>query len=384
MGIAKRKFNAWFRRFQKQYYLPLKYIATLMPSDFKDGYFVNVFQKVYPDKWETVVYEYDKYYKMDQELIRLGKKQRYSFPSPHTFILRTAKHILLNKQNSNFENACDDFLLKEKLNKAIANPIRTKQPKIDKDILRQCIEPSFAKQFEKEYFLTQDVTRKAEIINELSIYHCETTKSLLYKINNREYCHALQNKACMILQSMGENPILRKKVKGKNKYKNLYPDKKLLSKSPATLIEEFNYNTLQKYKEFDVFLSHSYANDKEVLAFVKKLNAYGIVVYIDWISDRNGLQRNQFSQATLDVLHERMKQSKVLICFYTKEAISSSWIPWEISNFLLLNKKVFIYNPYELELLKDYCNYPKIENQGTNWAISIDSIQNDLKEWFKK
>lgn len=384
MGMAKRKFNAWFQRFQKPYYTPLKHIATLMRNDFKDGYFVNVFQKVYPDMWDNVVYEYDKYSKMDQELTRLGKKRRYCFPLPHIFILRTAKHILLNKKNSYVENAYDDLLREEKLNKDLASPIRTKQPKIDKDNLRQCIEPNFAKQFEKKYFSSQNVTRKAEIINELSLYNCETTKSLLFKINNREYCHALQQKAHMILQTMGENPILRKKIRGKNKYKNLQPDKKLLSKSPSTLIEEFNHDTLQKYKEFDVFLSHSYANDKQVLAFVKKLNAYGLVVYIDWISDHNGLQRNQFSQATLDVLHKRMEQSKVLICLYTKEAISSSWIPWEISHFLFLNKKIFIYNPFRLKLLKDYVNYPEIENQGINWTIPIDSIPYDFKEWLKK
>lgn len=384
MGVAKRKFNVWVRRFQKPYVPALKYIASLMPSDFQPGYFVNVFQKVYPDMWDNVVYEHDKYRKMDQELTRLGKKIRYSFPLPHIFILRTAKHILLNKKKSYIGNAYDDLLREEKLNKVLASPIRTKQPQIDKDNLRQCIEPNFAKQFEKKYFSTQDVTRKAEIINELSLYNCETTKSLLFKINNREYCHELQQKAYMILQTMGENPILRKKVRGKNKYKNLQPDKKLLSKSPSTLIEELNNDTLQKYKEFDVFLSHSYANDKQVLAFVKKLNAYGLVIYIDWISDRNGLQRNQFSKATLDVLHKRMEQSKVLICLYTKEAISSSWIPWEISYFLFLNKKVFIYNPFRLELLKDYINYPEIENQDTKWIIPIDGIQYDFKEWLKK
>lgn len=83
---------------------------------------------------------------------------------------------------------------------------------------------------------------------------------------------------------------------------------------------------------FDVFLSHSIMDAQLVLGAKFELEAQGLTVYIDWISDPL-LDRNKVSVATADQLRRRMRQCKMLVYVHSENAAISKWCPWELGYF---------------------------------------------------
>lgn len=104
------------------------------------------------------------------------------------------------------------------------------------------------------------------------------------------------------------------------------------SKARDVINEARNYQNTFKSKSYDIFLSHSSDDAREVAGLKLILEDYGYSVYVDWIEDPQ-LDRSNVSKKTAETLRYRMKQSKSLIYAFSENASSSTWMPWELGYF---------------------------------------------------
>jgi hypothetical protein len=81
--------------------------------------------------------------------------------------------------------------------------------------------------------------------------------------------------------------------------------------------------------QFDIFLSHSYIDQKLILGIYLSLRDLGYTVYVDWIHDRQ-LSRESVNKETARTLRNRMQQSRALFYVTTGNSSSSKWMPWEL------------------------------------------------------
>ena len=94
-------------------------------------------------------------------------------------------------------------------------------------------------------------------------------------------------------------------------------------------------------QDFDVFLSHSYADAKssqalaaeDLLGLKCKLEEdFGLSVYVDWVVDRT-LDRSTVDVRTASVLKARMDHCRCLLYATSEQAEKSKWMPWELGYF---------------------------------------------------
>ena len=83
---------------------------------------------------------------------------------------------------------------------------------------------------------------------------------------------------------------------------------------------------------FDVFLSHSLRDALLIVGLKHLLEADGLSVYVDWISDPQ-LDRTKVNAATAVRLRERMKACRSLVYATSQNASTSRWMPWELGLF---------------------------------------------------
>ena len=108
----------------------------------------------------------------------------------------------------------------------------------------------------------------------------------------------------------------------------------------ASILEERAKNTPLN-QEFDVFLSHSYADAQssqpldaeDLLGLKEKLETdYKLSVYVDWIVDRT-LDRSSVDARTAMILRTRMNHCGCLLYATSEQAGKSKWMPWELGYF---------------------------------------------------
>jgi hypothetical protein len=80
---------------------------------------------------------------------------------------------------------------------------------------------------------------------------------------------------------------------------------------------------------FDIFLSHSYLDRREVLGIYVELTKAGFEVYVDWIVDPH-LDRTKVTKSSAELVRKRMRSSKSLLLAMSSNAEVSKWIPWEL------------------------------------------------------
>ena len=103
---------------------------------------------------------------------------------------------------------------------------------------------------------------------------------------------------------------------------------------------------------------------------VKILNRKGYSVYVDWISDKDDLKRENINGDTANVLKERLRQSHFIIYAHTKNAQNSSWVKWEIEYFNSLKKDI----PFIIDLDMSMKNTPEFSLVGWNHLFIKDGI----------
>ena len=104
-----------------------------------------------------------------------------------------------------------------------------------------------------------------------------------------------------------------------------------------------------------MFLSHSSLDVKELLRLKAELNKQGKTVYIDWVNDREMLNRQNQNKDTWLALELRMDQSKTLLYVMTDNSIQSPYTKREVEYFKSQQKPVYVYELGDITLeLPDY------------------------------
>jgi hypothetical protein len=85
-------------------------------------------------------------------------------------------------------------------------------------------------------------------------------------------------------------------------------------------------------RNFDIFLSHSYADAEVVLGVKRLLEAEHLTVYVDWIEDGQ-LDRTKVTVENAEQLRGRLQHSKSLIYVSSRASVTSRWMPWELGYF---------------------------------------------------
>ena len=177
------------------------------------------------------------------------------------------------------------------------------------------------------------------------------------------------------IQSMGLPFVLRRKKKGK---KNYIDNEKVTNASgPQILMKRLYVDELEKMKEFDVFISHNSQDEEKIVKFYKKLNQYGYVAYIDWVNDKFDLKRQWCNASTVQVIKERIKQSKVFVIFLSKSTLKSQWCPWELGYADALGKKICIFQyDYNTENVPQfYEEYPRVYIDDKIWIEEGERVE---------
>ncbi len=83
------------------------------------------------------------------------------------------------------------------------------------------------------------------------------------------------------------------------------------------------------FKDYDVFLSHSFVDADDILGLKAALEAVQLSVYVDWVDDPQ-LDRERVGADTAALLRNRMERSRCLLYASTASARNSKWMPWEL------------------------------------------------------
>ncbi len=201
--------------------------------------------------------------------------------------------------------------------------------------------PAYIDKLIKTYFAVRkknslDVNSRYLILLEAAQFKCEETRIFLEKVNACDKNNQLRQFAFNMLQNMGYNPWLARNRKGKQHLSSL---KEIdIIENPTVLLEYiYKYQDLI-HKRYDVFLSHSYFDTKDLLRLKRMLNAQGLVVYIDWVNDKVMLNRINQNHDTWSVLQRRMDISDKMIFVMTDNSLRSEWTPDWVNDKVMLNR----------------------------------------------
>ena len=166
---------------------------------------------------------------------------------------------------------------------------------------------------------------------------------------------------------------------------------KSVSKSAKVILREQASTMIES---FDVFLSHSKADEEIVLGAKGLLEDEGLTVYVDWIDDPQ-LDRSKVNHKTADVLRARMSQCAMLLYIHSTNSKISSWMPWELGYFDGREGKIGIFpieNSLKVEFdgqeylgLYPYVDY--VEGKGSTrkrlWINRSFTVYANLARWLK-
>ena len=343
-----------------------KSLVNILPVGFSFQEYLDAFKVYYPHVWEDICF-YCRFRKNDY--LRRSKKSRRTIPflTPQDFLKQHAKIKRTNKQTLSDKEVSN---LKIKLTTKAAKKMKERSRKLaDNLIYTQEVCPSYVKLLIKAYFDirkrdTLNINARYLILMEAAQFKCRETIVFLEKVNACDKNQNLRLIAFNSLQRMGEHPWLARGRKGKRKESMIKSID--IKPNPTELLNMLYDNQEMLYQKFDIFLSHSSFDTKELLRLKCHLNSLGKVVYIDWVNDRIMLNRKYQNDDTWRALELRMDQSDVLLYVLTDNAIRSPYTELEVNYFKKHNKKILIYQPNGISLevpgyLND-CEYCQLNN----------------------
>ena len=136
---------------------------------------------------------------------------------------------------------------------------------------------------------------------------------------------------------------------------------------------------------YDLFISHSFRDQKRVLQLRNLFKDCGFNVYVDWIDD-SYLNRENVTSDTADLIKRRIAQSKALAYVATQNITASKWCPWELGiadgllgkvciiPFVSGNTQENIYHGFEYLGLYPYLDFAG--NMGTLTNIRVAATGN--------
>lgn len=361
MGIVRRKYNKERVDLHTKYKRPILLVAQTMHLGFTDEEFCAEFKRLQPLLWNELQDKYLSYKELDIVRKSKGRILR-NFPNPKRFLLLEAKQILKHirdqHEQGNF-NQHEIFHNKLILEERARKKTEQYRIRIFKDLyLVQEVNPSYVSKLINIYYSIRkinnlDVNSRLAILQEVAKYKSKDTISFLKKIQSGDKNENLRMAAYYALLKMHAPDVtLHRKRKGKKRMNQIVEPKE--QKTPQELLQSIYNADFERIKEFDVFISHSSRNKETIHSIVKTLNDEGLVCYVDWIADRQQLQRQLTSKETAEVIVNRIKQSKFFLYIQSKECIASKWSPWELGYAYAINKPVCV---YPIEKVEDKPQY---------------------------
>jgi len=334
-----------------------------MPFGFSDEDFVSLFKAAYPTIW----LEFQNRFKSDVMVYsnRKAKGLKGVRPIvPNRFVLNIVRPVIYKIRNSQTEFDIIQEGEKQTERERLVTKGKTKLAKlkaaeVERQRKIQKVEPSYVGDLIKEYFKlrrkdTLDVNSRYLIILECAKFKCKRSISFLEKLNACEKNDELRQLAYSFLCRFGLTPRLVCKRKGKKKQSAIKT--KDLDENPTELLQRIYENQHKIHKHFDVFLSHSYGRQAELLEVKEILNKQGLIVYVDWINDAEMMRREKQSNDTFNVLKERLRQSSSLLFIQTKLSVTSPLCSEEIAFFKELNRPMYIIEAEHIEEQSSICN----------------------------
>ena len=386
MGGTARQFSNMYIKYKQQFKKPLSNVANIMHIGFSDNDFTNKFKELYPDLWFDLNSQYEYWHKKNEFIISKGKKSRYNFRKPNNFLLDCAFNIIREHRKKHKQGESLQVEQQMKLSNSIVENSKNRlKKKIDKDMSNmkylQEIHPTYADYFIDSYFKTHDLHTKLEIMRELSKYKSEKIIEFFYKVNAGRNC-SLKKEAMTYIQALQLPFILRRKKKGKINY----IDNEIVKNdsSPEILLQRLFVNNLEKHKKYDVFISHNSVDEKYVIDVYKDFNKYGLVAYVDWVSDKFDLKRTWCNVSTAKVIRERIRQCQCVVYIWSENILNSQWCPWELGYADALGKSICILGLInESNIPQFYLSYPKlIRSNGKYYIINNGKVS--FEDWLKQ
>lgn len=342
--------------FTKNFKQPMKKVARAMPVGFTDDDFYEAYKKYYPYMMVEARKMCDDYKRHNVSRKKKGYKNFVFFPEPEEFLKQaSSKTIRLTRKAhqggdviSAEEFARYTLMLEQDSKRRIAERKRKEEAFL---ILAQDIEPKYIKKLINLYFSTRktntlDVNSRYLILLEIAQFKCKESIIFLSKINSCDKNNDMRFLAFNLLQQMGEHPWLARNRKGRKRQSAVQPID--IAENPTRLVEHIYKYQGSIHNRYDVFLSHSSYDTQQLLSLKQKLNAEGLVVYIDWVNDKVMMDRKNQNEDTWTVLKLRMKESEKMLFVMTDNSLRSAWTPKEIDYFKSLGKKVVVYQPDEI------------------------------------
>ena len=357
MGKHQRRKIGEINRLRKRLKFPLSRVARVMPKGFTDAEFLDLFKTAYPGLWVELMNFFKS--SMDEYRNRINKGLKGVKPFyPKDMVFLVAKSSLAKTRIINSNSSIEQEYEKAEERAKIIREGKSKANKIQQleaERIRkfQKVAPKYVDNLIKLYFNQRkenalDIDTRYLIILECAKFKCKKTIVFLQKINACEKNNELRILAYEYLVRFGINPRLTRKRKGKKKLTATTVHK--IEESPSVLLQLIFEKQQILHKNFDVFLSHSYGRQSELLQTKEILNRQGLVVYVDWINDAEMLQREKQNDDTFNVLYERLRQSSALLFIQTKLSVASKYCLDELIYFKQLNRPMYLYEAEPIEI----------------------------------
>lgn len=380
MGVVRRKFRKEDLDLHKKLKRPLKLVAQTMRPGFTDEDFYNEFKKLQPILWNEIQDKYIAYKTLDKRRKAKGCVLR-NFLSPKQLILSEAKQVLNNIRDKYRQGDFKEIEIKNaryELNREARNKVKKYRAKLELDLYYiQEINPPYIMKLIDLYYKERkkdslNINYRLWIIQEVAKYKSDDTIRFLKQVQMGDKNENLRMTAYYALLQMHAPDVIRHRFrKGKKKKNQLMEPESI--KSPKELLQAVYDADFEKFKEYDVFISHSSQNRDLIHSIVKALNVYGFNCYVDWIVDREQLNRQLTCKETAEVIVNRINQSRVFIYVLTKECIASKWSPWELGYAYAVKKPIGVLQLDSIdnkpEYLDLYVTYKK-EKDIINFLIS--------------
>lgn len=361
MGVVRRIWNKERCDLHKKYKRPIVLVANTMQPGFSDADFYTAFKNLQPILWRELQEKYISYRELDKARKQKGRTLRL-FPSPKRFLLSEAENILKKIRNQHTLGNYKEHNLEEKrrvLTSQAARRLKIYNDKLKKDLYYiQEVNPPYVSKLIQIYYRNRrqnslDVNNRLAIIQEAAKFKSFDTIRFLKKVQSGDKNENLRLAAYFALLQMHAPDVrLHRKRKGKKKMSQiLEPEER---KTPQELLDLVYSADYEKIKEFDVFISHSSQNEGMIASLVKTLNLENYVCYVDWMADRQQLNRQLTCKETAEVIINRIKQSRVFVYVLTKECIASKWSPWELGYAYAIGKPICIYHAEEVDDKPEY------------------------------
>ncbi|MBQ8422411.1 MAG: toll/interleukin-1 receptor domain-containing protein [Bacteroidales bacterium] len=329
-----------------------KEILEVLPAEYGFDDFLQAFIDCYPAAWEDII-NYCTERRSDFYRRRNKGLRTVPFYSPPLYLKRNCGW------NRRRIEVLSDGERQNRYNKLVEKGQKKKSQRdtrIMKNLERvQEVTPSYVRDLITAYFQTREkdtlnINARYLILLEASQFHSKETIEFLHCVATCDKNDELRDIAYQSLVRMGEHPWKVRKRKGRQKASQL---KRIdLQKNPTELLQLIYINQQVLYQSYDVFLSHSSLDVKELLELKQTLNKQNLVVYIDWINDEVMLNRPNQNEDTWNALELRMRQSKMLLYVMTDNSICSPYTEREVNYFKSLSKRVVVYQPHGTTLTK--------------------------------